>query len=220
MASTTLIRSWWAPACQGPWARVALYGEGTVSVSPKIVEATHALSACLERWSYESRAADTGAYNCRQITGGTNYSLHAYGIAIDINWQSNPYGPTLITDMPKGMIEAIKAIRTKNGKTVWRWGGDYTGNKDAMHFEVIAHPNDLATGINPATIPSTEEDPFMALSDGEQREMLEHLRRLDPWPPEKLGTDGKVSADGKPAARHLRWISETVERVRRIDAGQ
>lgn len=153
MTTTSQIRSWWGTACTGDRTKVALYGNGVVSVRDEIVDATHALSRCLEHYRYQSRAADTGAYNCRQITGGTGYSLHAYGIAIDINWLTNPYGPTLKTDMPPAMVAAIKAIRTTTGRQVWRWGGDYSGNKDAMHFEVVASPADLAMGIDPKTLP-------------------------------------------------------------------
>jgi hypothetical protein len=32
-------------------------------------------------WNWDPPKASTGAYNCRPITGGTLYSLHAYGIA-------------------------------------------------------------------------------------------------------------------------------------------
>jgi hypothetical protein len=126
---------------------VDLYGDGRVTVDNRTLDAVAALDAVLARWNYWTRREDTGAYNCRQITGGTNYSLHAYGIALDINWQSNPYGPTLITDMPQGMVDEIKAIRTNQGAVVWRWGGDYSGNKDAMHYEVVASPAELAAGI-------------------------------------------------------------------------
>jgi hypothetical protein len=48
-----------------------------------------------------------GAYNCRAITGGTDYSLHAYGIAGDFWWDLNPYGSTLVTNMPQGMVDEI-----------------------------------------------------------------------------------------------------------------
>jgi len=155
MPTTQQIRNWWAPACRGPFTKVALFGEGTVSVDGRIVRAVQALNACLQAHGYSTRKADTGAYNCRKITGGSGYSLHAYGIAIDINWQSNPYGKTLKTDMPGAMVAAIKAIRTMNGKQVWGWGGDYSGNKDAMHFEVVCSPADIVTGINPASVPGS-----------------------------------------------------------------
>ncbi len=35
-----------------------------------------------------------GGYNCRQIEGTTSWSVHAFGGAIDINWQRNPRGNT------------------------------------------------------------------------------------------------------------------------------
>jgi len=161
MTTTTTLRSWWAPACEGPFSRVGLYGSGWVTVRSSTVPAVVALNSCLIKWHYTTRREDTGAFNCRRITGGTGYSLHAYGTAIDINWQSNPYGSRLVTDMPRDMVQAIKAIRTKNGKQVWRWGGDYRGNKDAMHFEIVCHPADLATGIDPSTLPGADQEDEM-----------------------------------------------------------
>lgn len=164
--STDTLRLWWAPACKGPWAIVALYGNGSVQVRPAIVEATKALSQVLKAWSYETREADTGAYNCRPITGGTGYSLHAYGIALDINWLTNKYGSTLVTDMPLAMVNAIQAIRTNNGKQVWRSGRFYEGNKDAMHYEIVCSPADIATGINWGTVKGSVVVP--AAPEGEE----------------------------------------------------
>jgi hypothetical protein len=146
--STSELRAAWDPPCNSAsFVTIELYGDGRITVDPRTVDAVFRLDDILEAWNYRTRQEDTGAYNCRQITGGSGYSLHAFGIAIDLNWQSNPYGPVLITDMPAGMVEDIKALRTNNGKEVWRWGGDYSGNKDAMHFEVECRPSDLATGI-------------------------------------------------------------------------
>lgn len=170
------LRRAWGPACRGPFTRVALYGKGVVQVKSSIVPAVQALSAQLRAYNYATRAADTGAYNCRRITGGSGYSLHAYGIAIDINWNSNPYGSRLKTNMPRPMIEAIKAIRTNNGQQVWRWGGDYTGNKDAMHFEIVCRPADLATGIKSSggggTNPTPAPKPKPEQEDDEDMKVL------------------------------------------------
>lgn len=147
MTSTAAMRQAWHPPCEGSFSTVTLYGGGRIRVSTGTVSAFLALNECLKRHGYEARSAVTGAFNCRKITGGTGYSLHAYGIAADINWDKNPYGPKLVTDMPGAMIADIKAIRTNNSNAVFRWGGDYEGNKDAMHYEVICTPQDLATGI-------------------------------------------------------------------------
>ena len=36
-------------------------------------------------------ANNTSAYNCRRTTGGTGWSEHAYGRALDLNPVQNPY---------------------------------------------------------------------------------------------------------------------------------
>ena len=183
MRSTAELRILWAPACTAPFARLNLYGEGVVTVDVLIVDAVKALNAVLIDWDYRTRRADTGAYNCRPITGGTNYSLHAYGIAVDLNWQTNPYGRTLVTDMAIGMIEAIEGIRTAGGVQVWRWGGRYSNNKDAMHFEVVASPAELARGIQSQTTTNTErlivtpedERKIQAMLDTQGNRIIEFL---------------------------------------------
>lgn len=196
MTTTSTLRSWWGPACTGPFTKVTLHGDGAVTVRSSVTPAVHALNRCLERHDYRTRAADTGGYNCRRITGGTGYSLHAYGTAIDVNWQTNPYGPTLVTDMDPAMIADIKALRTRNGKQVWRWGGDYSGNRDAMHFEIVCHPDDLATGIDSATLPAATSAPttsppggfLMALTDQQQQEVYDAVTRMTPILVRKAGT--------------------------------
>lgn len=191
MLTTAQLRAAWGPACRPSSTRVtiALHGAGRITVDRRCEPAFRALNACLVAHDYRTRRADTGAYNCRRITGGTGYSLHAYGIAADLNWQTNPYGRNLVTDMPPAMRAAIKAIRTRNGVRVFGWGGDYRTNKDAMHFEVVCRPSDLATGIDLATIPGHPTDPaklppnlggfLMALTDAEQRELLAKVRSTD-----------------------------------------
>lgn len=136
-----------------------LHGAGRVTVRPAIIDAVRALNACLIAADYRTRAADTGAYACRQKVGGGGWSNHSYGIALDINWRSNPYGPRLVTDMPRSMVEAIKAIKTNSGARVWGWGGDWRGNKDAMHFEVICSPRDVASGIAGKPLPPQPKPP-------------------------------------------------------------
>ena len=183
MRSTAELRILWAPACTPPFARYTLHGGGVVTVDVLVVDALKALNAVLIDWDYRTRRADTGAYNCRPITGGTNYSLHAYGIAVDLNWSTNPYGRTLVTDMAIGMIEAIEGIRTAGGVQVWRWGGRYSNNKDAMHFEVVASPAELARGIQSQTTTNTErlivtpedERKIQAMLDTQGNRIIEFL---------------------------------------------
>lgn len=158
--STSALRAIWGPACQTARFVTIPFGKdgARITVDKRCVEAFNALAAVMEKHGYRITPPDVGAYNCRQITGGTNYSLHAYGIAVDVNWLNNPYGPVLHTDMPLPMVREISpGIVTNSGAQVFRWGGDYSGNKDAMHFEIVASPAELATGIKPVTTTLTDE---------------------------------------------------------------
>jgi hypothetical protein len=97
----------------------------------------------------ESMAANnTSAFNCRPITGGTSWSNHSYGKAIDINPVQNPYvtrGGTVLppngapyvdrTQTTKGLIHAddatVRAFETRG----WDWGGYWDNPIDYQHFE-------------------------------------------------------------------------------------
>lgn len=161
LPSQAQIQAWWRPRCTGPFVWVGLHGSGGVQVRASLWEAVEALNGVLVAWNYRTRAADTGGGNCRAKVGGSGWSNHAYWIAVDINWQSNPYSRRLVTDMPAGMVRDICAIRTRNGRQVWNWGGYWSGNKDAMHYEVVCSPGDLASGIagNPRPRPQVQPQP-------------------------------------------------------------
>jgi len=147
--TTSQLRAAWSPACAAVnGVKFTLHGGAVITVDRRIVPAVEALNAIFVRWDYRCTPPDCGAFVCRKITGGSGYSLHAYLIAIDVNWLDNPYttGP-LVTDMDPRMIAEIVALRTKSGAPVWGWGGHYRSIKDAMHFEIVCTPADLATGI-------------------------------------------------------------------------
>ncbi len=159
MSTETMRQAWAGARCQPEqMVPVRLYGGLTVRVHRDCVAAFNALSAVFEAHSYRADPNDPGgpgAYNCRRITGGSGYSLHAYGIAADINPSRNPYGRKLVTDMRRAMIDDVLAIRTVSGKQVFRWGGDFDSDGkqddrvyDAMHFEVIVTPSEIAKGID------------------------------------------------------------------------
>jgi hypothetical protein len=100
----------------------------------------------------------SGSFECREAvpspcTGGRgtgSWSMHAYGLAVDINPRENPYvgcgqsrdpaakryrdrsrhRPGMVT--PRA-VEAFASIG-------WGWGGSWTGNtKDYMHFSSSGH---------------------------------------------------------------------------------
>jgi hypothetical protein len=100
----------------------------------------------------------SGSFDCRQAvpspcTGGSgtgSWSMHAYGLAVDLNPVENPYvgcgqsrdpaarryfdrsrhRPGMVT---RRVVEAFGSIG-------WGWGGAWTGNtKDYMHFSSTGH---------------------------------------------------------------------------------
>lgn len=54
-------------------------------------------------------------------------SIHKLGAAIDINPETNPLGPTLVTDMPANIGQVAASLGLG-------WGGNWSNPKDAMHF--------------------------------------------------------------------------------------
>lgn len=71
-----------------------------------------------------------GSHSVRGNTSDPSVlSMHAYGLAIDINPAQNPYGSKLITDMPPG----VGRLAAKYGL---QWGGNWNTVKDAMHFSM------------------------------------------------------------------------------------
>jgi hypothetical protein len=154
MLTTAELRAVWAPACDVPLRTVELVQGVRVTCHERAVTAVKALGRVLEAHGYVVRAGDTGAYNCRAITHGRGHSLHAYGIAVDINWNTNPFRSdnVLVTDMPQVMVRNILRIRTLGGRNVWRWGGRFRTVKDAMHYEIVCTPAELATGIDWETV--------------------------------------------------------------------
>jgi len=87
------------------------------------------------------RAKQCWGYAYRVIRGGSALSNHASGTAIDLNAPAHPLGARG-TFSPE-QVAAIRRILTFCSGTV-RWGGDYRGRKDEMHFEIVRPAKDVA----------------------------------------------------------------------------
>jgi len=149
------------------------FGPDSIRVAAPAAEAFQRLAGIVLSHGYDIRPGDTDSYNCRTITGGKLKSLHAYGIALDINWQTNPYrdhpgtrpprfslkstqaeraadvaAGLADTDMTAAMIAEIEALTTVDGLPVFKWGGHFGTLKDAMHFELDVGPDELARGLS------------------------------------------------------------------------
>jgi hypothetical protein len=92
-------------------------------------------------------ANNTSAFNCRNATGSSSFSQHAYGLAVDINPCQNPYvyanGRIAHKDCTKyknrdldapGLIHAGDKVVKAFASIGWGWGGEWSGAKDYQHF--------------------------------------------------------------------------------------
>lgn len=100
----------------------------------------------------------SGSFECRQAvpspcvggTGTGSWSMHAYGLAVDVNPVENPYVGCGESRDPKaqkfrdrsvhrtGMVTpaVVRAFKSVG----WGWGGSWAGNtKDYMHFSSTGH---------------------------------------------------------------------------------
>ncbi len=89
---------------------------------------------------------NTSSFVCRRVTGGSRFSEHASGLAIDINPFHNPYvkGRSVIPALSgsfgdrawqrQGMIEADNPVVDAFRRIGWKWGGEWNSLKDYQHF--------------------------------------------------------------------------------------
>lgn len=154
-------RAAWGPPCKPDLAPIIIDGK-QYQCDRSVVPAFNRLEKIRAKWDFHQNGSDTGFYNCRRMRHDPDlaFSVHAWARALDWDWLQNPAGNKLITNMPKGMIRELQLVMTNSGVYVFMWGGDWDRNPatghsyyDAMHWEVIAHPLDLATGIAGATPP-------------------------------------------------------------------
>lgn len=86
----------------------------------------------------EAGIADDWGYAERPIRGSsTTLSNHASGTAIDLNATKHPLGRS--GTFTPGQVARIRKELARYEGCI-RWGGDYKGRKDEMHFEVNASP--------------------------------------------------------------------------------
>lgn len=136
--------------------------------------------------SYHPRRDVTGCYNCRPITGGTAPSAHAQGIALDVNWDTNPYRlDKVVTDMPRDMIQEALALKTIEGVPLFRWGGDWdnrpetrNSNYDAMHWEIIASPDEIRRMILVPDFDESKQNMWPLLTVGERGPGVKKLQNM------------------------------------------
>lgn len=93
---------------------------------------------------------NTSGFNCRAVVGGSRWSRHAYGRAVDINPLVNPYvrGVTVLppaaapwVDRDRyhpGMLYGGGSVVATVRALGWRWGGDWRSLKDYQHIDTAS----------------------------------------------------------------------------------
>jgi hypothetical protein len=86
---------------------------------------------------------NTSSFNNRYISGTRIMSMHARGLAIDINPMQNPYIKNNIVTPPganynpgtMGTITAASQVVKIFKQRGWTWGGEWKSIKDYQHFQ-------------------------------------------------------------------------------------
>lgn len=145
----------WGEPCQADKVvTVKVTGGVRFSVHRDIAPLVKALAEATIARGYPLKKPQCGGYNCRKIRNGNSWSNHAWGLAVDLNWSTNPmisvkklrrdhgdpFPDSSWTDMP----EWLPAMWTRYG---FRWGGSYRSVRDAMHFEFMPPPSDVPSMI-------------------------------------------------------------------------
>ncbi len=128
---------------------VPFSGGLTVRVHSRALPAFTQAAANLARSGniYATRSGETFGFTARTVTGTRSISYHAFGAAVDINSRTNPTASALITDMPDWYVDAWR-------QAGFCWGGDWVGNKDAMHMSWMGPAATPGYGPVPAPYPA------------------------------------------------------------------
>ena len=93
------------------------------------------------------QADNTSAFNCRDATGSSSWSEHAFGLAVDLDPCENPYVAAdgfeahkrclryVDRSLPDpGVIHAGDKVVRAFASVGWGWGGTWQGARDYQHF--------------------------------------------------------------------------------------
>lgn len=136
--------------------------EWSLLVADRSAPAWEQFADVMRAFDYAFRDLSGGTYNCRRIKNKRRFppwSLHAYGVAIDLNPTVNRFGRRG-HDYPPGFLHAVSQI-TYEGKQAFRWGGTWR-TPDPMHFQI---------NLRPSRIPEQEDNDLSAFIESEQKNL-------------------------------------------------
>lgn len=149
---------------------------------------------------------DDWGYAERPIRGGTTLSNHASGTAIDLNATQHPLGTNPADNFTPAQIAAIRRALIRAQGCV-RWGGDYTGRKDPMHFEIIKGETACRAAL--ANFRTEEQD-----MNTEQDKRLKFLERMG------IETQRRVTLGRAEQAAQAAALSKAIAADKGIDPAQ
>jgi hypothetical protein len=129
------------PNCQTSKIVKVTNGDHSVNVRREISELILTLFKITAKLGYDinppNQVNQTWGFACRAIANTHTPSNHSWGLAVDINSMTNPYSFTFKSDILPAAVHAWEVCG-------FYWGGRYTKKFDAMHFEYIGTPSDVA----------------------------------------------------------------------------
>lgn len=147
-------------------------------------------------------------YAYRAVRGYATLSYHAFGLAIDLNAPIHPLGRSGTFTWRQRV--KINALAKKYGL---RWGGNYSGRKDEMHFELILSPAQTAAKIRSLQTPTYKikwpgkpevYPPMDNMDYGKTNKAIEHLQgRLTKFGAQPGAIDGHFGEKTKRALQRV-----------------
>lgn len=127
------------------------HAQGLIEVFRRLYEARYPIERMepISKYGGDDNASmavnNTSAFNCRAVTGGTSWSQHSFGWALDLNPIQNPYVTDTTVLPPAGTAHVDRSPapgRITDGDVVvqafaaigWGWGGHWSSLKDYQHF--------------------------------------------------------------------------------------
>jgi hypothetical protein len=173
---TAAIRAAWREYedAKSRMTKLRMFGRWNTPVNPETVDAWRAFERALTGAGYAVHRA--WVFEPRDIAETNNASLHAYGLAIDIDHAPKPpcnvnrktpdgravrfseaatkeercrdvHAGRADTSFTRAQVAAVEAIRTVDGFQVFAWGGRWRDRKDTMHFQISVTPEELQRGL-------------------------------------------------------------------------
>ena len=147
-----------------------------------------------KRHGYDIKPGQTWGYAYRPIRGTQTASNHSWGLAVDINSLANPMGATFKSDMPPAMVAMWWACG-------FYWGGWYSRRPDAMHFEYLRRPGDVAADLATARRHLSSDGRQVPVLQGPVLRLTHPLHKGERvrWVQERLNAKGaspKLTVDG------------------------